>query len=660
MACDDRQLTQQQRAAGFEQLRNAGVLQAVRPFSGSASLPNLIDYVNRELFPAVKQTRSKVNDVYRPVTDNAPSANPLAYYFSAETGAADPTVGRLRLNDATQEDATVVRVSQTNGRLKDVGAWLDMMAGSATEPLGAVTLFHATDPGRFIRFDLETMLDNGAYWDLGVTFVESSHDSPFLESDSVVLAFIPGVASSGATVPVGALSPIPADTFIGNITASTAPPVAVPLANVDSTSVIYDAASHTFQRAALTGDITAAQNSNATTLRNSAGVSVIGRHLASSAAPADIVSGAGRRFLMSNTLNTLIGFLQADVQDLFPIGDDRFLGNLSGATASPTATPFNNLDSDTIIYENTNKSFIRQALVGDVTAPQNNNTTTIAASAVTNAKMADMAQSRIKGRAEGAGTGAPTDLTPTQVMAIVNGENVAWTGNHSFTAATFSATMTGALSLESDSDMGIASVSGGLALGAGNVIVSPSVGNGDVVVNATGGVAITAGGSPISDAADNDIKLQAADDISLVATDQVLITSASVEVSGSATFDGSVRLNNHLRYEGDVEGSLGTVGTDFNPTGLSGAHVMRLTCNDVVELSGIVPIADGAVLHIFRVDTDPDNLLTLTHEDTASSAANRFILPGGASISVSLHGSISLWYDGTSNRWRVMGMPQTP
>lgn len=44
----------------------------------------------------------------------------------------------------------------------------------------------------------------------------------------------------------------------------------------------------------------------------------------------------------------------------------------------------------------------------------------IAANAVTNAKLAQMAEKRIKGRA-GAGTGDPTDLTPVQVMGIVGG-----------------------------------------------------------------------------------------------------------------------------------------------------------------------------------------------------------------------------------------------
>lgn len=48
-------------------------------------------------------------------------------------------------------------------------------------------------------------------------------------------------------------------------------------------------------------------------------------------------------------------------------------------------------------------------------------TASIADGAVTNGKRANMAAARISGRAAGAGSGAPQDLTPVQVMAVVGG-----------------------------------------------------------------------------------------------------------------------------------------------------------------------------------------------------------------------------------------------
>lgn len=58
-------------------------------------------------------------------------------------------------------------------------------------------------------------------------------------------------------------------------------------------------------------------------------------------------------------------------------------------------------------------------LTGDVTT-SGTVSTTIANDAVTNAKLANMAQSTIKGRAVSAGTGDPTDLTATQATAILD------------------------------------------------------------------------------------------------------------------------------------------------------------------------------------------------------------------------------------------------
>lgn len=229
MACDDRQLTEAQRIAGYQNQRT-GVQRALRPFTGSPTIPNLLDYINRELVPALRQTREAVNDVYLPVVDNAPSANPLQYYFSADTTNADPTAGFIRLNAATQDTATIIRVSETNARLVDALPWLDVMSGGATAPLGVVTLSDATNPARFIRFDLNTMTDVGTYWNLGVTPVESSSDNPFASGGGLVVSFIPGVGgATPATVPPTSLAAIAANTVLANATGSSAAPTAFPL-----------------------------------------------------------------------------------------------------------------------------------------------------------------------------------------------------------------------------------------------------------------------------------------------------------------------------------------------------------------------------------------------------------------------------------------------
>lgn len=318
MACNDRQLSDAQREAGFDQQRT-GVGQAIRPFSGSPTVENLIDYCNRELVPVLRATRNAANDVWRQVVDNAPSANPLAFYFSTTTAAADPTAGRVRLNQAVQNTATVIRVSESNGRLQSVQPWLDVMSGGPTSPLGTVTLLDAINPGRFLRFDLNTMTDQGAYWDLGVTFIEGSDASPFVDDEAVTIGFIAGVSAAGSTVPVTALSPIANDTFVGNVSGASAAPAAVNLSTLAGAGLNF--AAHTLdvtgstsititsdqvQRAALTGAITAPLNSNATAFGTAAAKSVLANATNATAVPAFLAGTAAFQYLRVNTSNNAL------------------------------------------------------------------------------------------------------------------------------------------------------------------------------------------------------------------------------------------------------------------------------------------------------------------------------------------------------------------
>jgi len=676
--CDDRQLSEAQRQAGYQNQRT-GVQQAVRPFSGRPTLDNLIDYINRELFPAVKATRNKVNDVYLQTTDNAPSGNPLQYYFSTETAAADPTAGRVRLNASPQDTATTLRVSEQNARLVDARPWLEVMAGGATTPLGVVTLSDAVNPARFIRFDLNSMTDQGVYWDLSVTVIESSHDDPFVDGGGLVISFIPGVASTGTTVPAGALTPIGPNTVLGNPTASTAAPTEIA---IDDLSVLG--------RAGLAGtgnleDITVPGTGTFT------GESVFLR------SPSVRTSLQFRNFTLGDlpliSDNRFVGNVTGATarpaytdlaqlaQDLFGIGwdaathnfrlsdvlDNTFMGNTSGATTYPQPTPLSDLDSISITYENVGKSFVREALTGDVTALQNNNTVTvnanaitnaklddmaantvkanatastadptdfpvgtnsvlgrvagnivaaqvvtaqiadaavtnaklrdsagisvigrattttgvpadivatfgtgvvlresgstigwgtvatagIANNAITNAKLAQMAQSRVKGRAEGAGTGDPTDLTPTEVVSIIDGENATWTGAHSFTGASHTVNVSGAANTT-------AGATSTIQTSAGNLIQASAVdylltAQADVVINAgdtAGGVAIHAGLTPKTAANDNRVTITADDQVVLEPTGSCRIFTGGVErveyeSTGAWQISGAVGTTGH-------------------------------------------------------------------------------------------------------------------
>lgn len=70
--------------------------------------------------------------------------------------------------------------------------------------------------------------------------------------------------------------------------------------------------------------------------------------------------------------------------------------------------------------DDTNVGWTFDPATNEITATIWVTTAVVADAAVTNAKLADMAQATIKGRAVGAGTGVPVDLTGTQAAAIVN------------------------------------------------------------------------------------------------------------------------------------------------------------------------------------------------------------------------------------------------
>jgi hypothetical protein len=375
--CDDRQLTEAQREAGYQQGRT-GVVRAVRPFSGRPTLPNLIDYINRELFPAVKSTRDRLNDVYLPVADNAPSGNPLTYYFDAATTAGDPTAGRIRLNASPEATATNIAVSETNARLIDSRPWLEVMAGGATTPLGVVTLSDAINPARFIRFDLNTMTDQGTYWDLGVTVIESSHDDPFVDGGGLVVSFIPGVASTGTTVPSTALTPITAQSVLGNPTSATAAPIAIALNDL---SVL---------------------GRNGVLGTNVAGIDVPGT--GTFTGESVFLRVASTRLAMQWRPWTLVDMPQAS--------DNTFVGNISGATGRPTYTSLGLLSSPTVLYDNVGKTFIRETIDGDVYVQQNQNVSLIQPNAVTDGKLRDSGALSVIGRAANS-TGDPADISAT-------------------------------------------------------------------------------------------------------------------------------------------------------------------------------------------------------------------------------------------------------
>ncbi len=271
-------------------------------------------------------------------------------------------VNTINGNNALTETALENTLSRDGTSPNTMGAQLDMNSNRIIN-LGAPV--NASDAARLQDVtDLENETTDLA--DLADVTITSVADNDFLRYDSSTAQWInEPVAGSGT-------APDSADYLVKTANAGLSAERVV----TDTTSITVDwatAGQAKFQRAALTGDVTASANANVTTIAN------------------DAVTFAKMQDVVTNSL----------------LGRDTVgTGNVE-----------NILLDDTLSMDGSG-NLQRAALTGDVTASAGSNTTTIAAAAVTLAKMANLATDRIIGR-DTAGTGVPESLTGTQVGGMI-------------------------------------------------------------------------------------------------------------------------------------------------------------------------------------------------------------------------------------------------
>jgi hypothetical protein len=96
---------------------------------------------------------------------------------------------------------------------------------------------------------------------------------------------------------------------------------------------------------------------------------------------------------------------------------------------------------------------------------------------------------------------------------------------------------------------------------------------------------------------------------------------------------------------------------DYNPTGLAFANRLRLTNDNVRQITGLAGGYDGRriMLHVLEAAEGP---IILRDANTSSTAANRFELPKRRII-LWPGESIELYYDGVDSRWHPIGYDQS-
>jgi Protein of unknown function (DUF2793) len=113
----------------------------------------------------------------------------VQYVFSTTTADADPGNGTLRLNQATQNTATVIRADLADVNGTDWTAALASLADSSSTVKGHIRLFSVSDPSKWLLFTVSAVASPSGYKNITVAIVSSSAASPFANGDAIVLSF---------------------------------------------------------------------------------------------------------------------------------------------------------------------------------------------------------------------------------------------------------------------------------------------------------------------------------------------------------------------------------------------------------------------------------------------------------------------------------------
>jgi hypothetical protein len=105
-------------------------------------------------------------------------------------------------------------------------------------------------------------------------------------------------------------------------------------------------------------------------------------------------------------------------------------------------------------------------------------------------------------------------------------------------------------------------------------------------------------------------------------------------------------------YQTGIQSPAQFVANTDNFALTSTTRILRCSTDASRNLTGITGGESGRRLTLSNVGAQN---LVLVH-DATSTAANRFLCPGSANLTINANDSADLWYDATSSRWRVIGV----
>lgn len=111
----------------------------------------------------------------------------IPYLFSTTTTDADPGNGYLRLDNATQNLATTIRLDLTGSDGVLWSALLDQLTTSSSGVKSQVRLCKLADPTKYITFNVSAQATPSGYRNVTVVVTSSSSANPFANNDALLL-----------------------------------------------------------------------------------------------------------------------------------------------------------------------------------------------------------------------------------------------------------------------------------------------------------------------------------------------------------------------------------------------------------------------------------------------------------------------------------------
>lgn len=133
----------------------------------------------------------------------AASALSISYVFSTTTADADPGNGKLRLNQATQNTATVIRADLLDNVGADWSTALAAISNSTSATKGFIQISKLGSPTTFLVFAVTSVSSPSGYRNITGQVMASSSANPFADGDTVIFEFTPNgdKGDTGATGP---------------------------------------------------------------------------------------------------------------------------------------------------------------------------------------------------------------------------------------------------------------------------------------------------------------------------------------------------------------------------------------------------------------------------------------------------------------------------